>query len=343
MLALRKLTADTPGLTLCDIAPPAACADDEVLVRVHATGICGSDLHLAVWPGWPPERLPLTIGHEFSGVVLAAGAQAGLAVGTRVVARSEVHCGQCAACQRGDPEACTALGFIGVTHEGAFTETIKVRAAHCHALPADVDLATASLAEPLAVARCALRTADVQPGQTVLVLGPGSIGQAIALQALDLGAAQVVIAGLDDAPRLAQCQALGLHHTLDLAEDTLAAALPRLIGSASVDHVFEATGHPSSISDGLTVLGVGGVLTVCGVHFQHASIDTRLILKNRLQIRGSLGSTERDWLAVMAFMQRKGEALAPMITHRLPLREAEQGFALARSKAASKVLLMPDA
>ena len=105
MLALRKLTADTPGLTLCDIAPPAACADDEVLVRIHATGICGSDLHLADWPGWPAERLPLTIGHEFSGVVLAAGAQAGLAVGTRVVARSEVHCGQCAAFQRGDTEA----------------------------------------------------------------------------------------------------------------------------------------------------------------------------------------------------------------------------------------------
>lgn len=343
MLAVRKIDVNQP-LTLQDVPTPGTCGPDQVLIQIHATGICGSDLHLASWKDWPSERLPLTLGHEFSGVVTAVGANVQQpAVGARVVVQSEVHCGQCAACLRGDADHCAALGFIGVTHAGAFCSHIVVPAKSCLTLPDSLDLSIAALAEPLAVARCAIRTAQLQAGQSVLVLGPGSIGQAIAIQAQDLGARHVLVTGLNDDARLAQCRALGLDNTIDLAREPLAEAVQRLTGEATVQHVFEATGHPQSLSDGMGVLGVGGVLTVCGVHFQPASIDARLIVKNRLQLRGSLGSTTPDWQDVLAFMTRRGESLAPMITHRIPLREFDQGFELARSKAASKVLLLPEA
>lgn len=343
MLAVQKTDVNQP-LTLQQVDTPSQCRPGQVLIRIHATGICGSDLHLAHWTGWPAERLPLTLGHECSGVITALGdGVKDLALGDRVVVQSEVYCGQCPACQRGDAEDCAALGFIGVTHAGAFCSHIAVAAASCLRLPDALSLDIAALAEPLAVARCALRTAGLQAGDSVLVLGPGSIGQAIALQAQDLGARHVVVAGLDDAARLAQCQALGLPHTVDLAHDSLPQAWQRLTGEATMQHVFEATGHPQSITDGIALLGVGGVLTVCGVHFQPASVDTRLFVKNRLQMRGTLGSTTADWHEVLAFMDRRGDALAPMITHRVPLSAFEQGFALARSKAASKVLLVPEA
>ncbi|ARU06404.1 hypothetical protein CCO03_18625 [Comamonas serinivorans] len=343
MLAVQKTDVHQP-LTLQDVPTPQHCGPDQVLIQIHATGICGSDLHLAHWTGWPAERLPLTLGHEFSGVVTAVGERVRQpTVGARVVVQSDVVCGQCEACRRGDTARCAQLGFIGVTHAGAFCSHIAVAASSCLTLPDALDLDIAALAEPLAVARCALRTSGLQAGDTALVLGPGSIGQAIALQALDLGARHVVVAGLNDEARLAQCQALGLTHTVDLAHDTVPQALQRLTGEATVQHVFEATGHPQSIADGLGVLGVGGVLTVCGVHFQPATVDTRLIVMNRLQVRGSLGSATQDWHEVLAFMARRGADLAPMITHRVPLQAFERGFELARSKAASKVLLLPTA
>ena len=343
MLAVQKIDADQP-LTLQDVQTPSTCGPGQVLIQIHATGICGSDLHLAHWKGWPRERLPLTLGQEFSGVVTAIGAGVRHpSVGARVVVQSEVHCGQCAACQSGDADHCAALGFIGVTHAGAFCSHIVVAAKSCLTLPDSLDLSIAALAEPMAVGRSAIRTAELQADQTVLVLGPGSIGQAIAIQAQDLGARHVVVAGLNDEARLAQCHALGLDKTIDLASgESLAGALRRLTGEATVQHVFEATGHPQSLADGMGVLAVGGMLTVCGVHFQAASIETRLIVMNRLQLRGVLGSTPQDWQDVLAFMTRRGADLAPMITHRIPLREFDKGFELARSKAASKVLLLPE-
>jgi threonine dehydrogenase-like Zn-dependent dehydrogenase len=342
MLAIQKTDADQP-LKLQDVPTPSTCGPGQVLIQIHATGICGSDLHLAHWQGWPRERLPLTLGHEFSGVVTAVGADVRHPpVGARVVVQSEVHCGQCAACQSGDEARCAALGFIGVTHAGAFCSHIVVAAQSCLVLPDALDLSIAALAEPLAVARGALRTAELKAGQTALVLGPGSIGQAIAIQAQDMGARHVVVAGMNDEARLAQCRALGLDKTVDLARESLADALQRLTGEATVQHVFEATGHPQSLADGMASLAVGGALTVCGVHFQAASIEPRLIVMKRLQIRGSLGAIPQDWQDVLAFMTRRGADLAPMITHRIPLREFEQGFALAHSKAASKVLLLPE-
>lgn len=343
MLAVQKIDVNQP-LVLQDVPTPSTCGPGQVLIQIHATGICGSDLHLSHWKGWPRKILPLTLGHEFSGVVTAVGAGVQHpGVGARVVARSEVHCGRCAACQSGDVDNCAALGFIGVTHAGAFCSHIVLAAESCLTLPDSLDLSIAALAEPLAVGRSAIRVAQLKAGQTVLVLGPGSIGQAIAVQARDLGARHVVVAGLNDEARLAQCHVLGLDKTIDLASgESLADALLRLTGEATVQHVFEATGHPQSLIDGMRLLGVGGILTVCGVHFQPASIETNLIVNKRLQLRGVLGSTSQDWLDVIDFMTRRGTDLGPMITHRVPLGEFDMGFELARSKAASKVLLLPD-
>jgi len=177
----------------------------------------------------------------------------------------------------------------------------------------------------------------------VLVLGPGTIGQGIAVQAMLAGAGTVIVAGLNDTERLRQCQALGLENLADLAHETLADAVARCTGgNSTVDRVFEATGHPQSLADALQALAVGGVLTCSGIHFQNASLDVSHLVRKRLQIRGAYGSGPRDWEAVVRLLAKHGPRLAPMVTHRLPLSRIEEGFALARSKAASKVLVFPE-
>lgn len=345
MLALRK-AGPAPGLALQDVPEPPPCAAGEALVQVHATGICGSDLHIADWHAttfaWLADKLPVTMGHEFAGTVVAVGEDVrNVQIGDRVTVQPTLYCGRCAACLAGDAERCSAMGFLGVTREGAFCRQVKVPAASCYVLAPHVDLALAALAEPLAVAHNALHAGQVPPGATVLVLGPGTIGQGIAVQAM-LAGATVVVAGLNDAERLRQCQALGLEHVVDLAHETLADALVRCIGGTLVDRVFEATGHPQSVADALQVLAVGGVLTCSGIHFQNASLDVSHVVRKRLQIRGAYGSAPRDWDAVMRLLDQHGPQLAPMVTHRLPLARIEEGFALARSKAASKVLVFPE-
>ncbi len=343
MLSLRK-AAPVAGVVLEDAPRPAPCQPGEVLIEVHAVGICGSDLHIADWHtptfDWLRDKLPVTMGHEFSGTVAALPrGSTDLHLHQRVVVQPTLYCGQCQACCSAQPEHCSNLGFLGVTQDGAFTSLIKVPQANCYPIDDQVDLALAALAEPLAVAYNALQTGQVAHGATVLVLGPGTIGQGIAFQALKAGAGKVVVAGLHDPARLQTCRQLGLDALIDLASESLRAGLLRCIGEDAVDYVFEATGHPQSIADALTVLKVGGVLTCSGIHFETAQVDISQLVRKRLQIRGAYGSAHKDWLAVTQLLAQHGDALAPMVTHRLPLQQAAAGFALAKSKEASKVLI----
>jgi len=344
MLALRKCEP-VRGLALTDVEPRQECGPGEVLVKVYATGICGSDLHIDDWHegtlGWLRQSLPVTLGHEFSGIVVQAGSDvADLSPGMGVVVQPALYCSQCAACAAGRSDLCGSIGFVGITRDGAFSETVVVPAANCYTVPEGTDLALAALAEPLCVARNALNTGEVLDEATVLVLGPGTIGQGIALQAKLNGARTVIVAGLNDSPRLRRCLALGIDHVIDLAEDSLQDAIRRITGG-QVDRVFEATGAPGSIGNGLSVLRTGGILTCSGIHFDSAAVDISMLVRRRLQIRGAYSSVPADWTHVLGLLATHGERFRPMITHHLPLDRVLEGFALARTKDVSKVLVYP--
>ncbi|MGY4801164.1 zinc-dependent alcohol dehydrogenase, partial [Teichococcus aerofrigidensis] len=186
----------------------------------------------------------------------------------------------------------------------------------------------------------AVRLGGVGLGDTVLVLGPGTIGQGLALMARAAGAGRVVIAGRADAPRFAVLRRLGFTDLVDVAEAPLAEGVRALTGGA-VDVVLEATGHPPSVTEALGVLRRDGVLVVAGIHAAPLTLPLTDFVRNRHQLRASHGSARGTWDRVLALLARDPEGFRPMITHRLPLERGLEGFELSRQRAASKVILTP--
>ncbi len=344
MQSLRKIRPGH-GLELCDVPDASPPGAHEVRIRVLATGVCGTDLHIDEWtPSYHfmAARLPVTIGHEFSGCIDAVGAGVqGLAPGQLVCVRPSTTCGRCAACLAGDFDACTTRLGIGVARDGAFAPWVTVPARNCLPMPAGMPAAVAALAEPLSVSHEAVRAGGVRPGDRVLVLGPGNIGQGIALFARDAGARQVVVAGHGDAPRLDVLRRMGFDDLIDFAHTTMEAGLAPFVADGPFDVVIEATGAAAVIPPALQVLKPRGVLVITGIHAAPVAIDLAALVRRHHEIRGSYRAPEADWPKVVDFMTREQDVLAHMVTHRVPLNDALRGFALARDKVATKVMVLP--
>lgn len=341
MLALRK-TAPGFGLDLQEVPDAHPPGPNEVVVRVEAAGICGSDIHAYEWTAgydFMVPHLPLTLGHEFAGTVIRTGTGSGLPNGTRIAAIPFVACGACPRCRAADPRNCERREGIGLTRDGGFSGFVRIPAHCCVALPEGMDFEIGALAEPLGVGLEAVLTGEVAPGDTVLVLGPGTIGQAIALMARAAGAARVIVAGRADAPRFEVLRALGFDGLVDVAEAPLAKQVFPLTSGRPVDVVLEATGVPASLIDGMAVLRRGGIIVAAGIHAEALTLPLTDFVRMRHQLRATHGAARSTWDRVLALLSRDPETFRPMITHRLPLTRGIEGFELARQRAASKVML----
>lgn len=341
MLALRKTSAAF-GLEFQEIPDPPPPGPAEVVLRVDAVGICGSDVHAYEWTdgyGFMVPHLPLTMGHEFCGTIIRNGTGSGFAEGDRVAVIPFVFCGVCANCRAGDTRNCLKREGIGLTRDGGFQAEVRVPSRCCVALPSGLEAELAALTEPLGVGMQAVLTGEVGLGDTVLVLGPGTIGQAIALFARLAGAARVIVAGRADAPRFEVLRALGFTDLVDVAEGPLREQVLALTGGRAVDVVLEATGVPASINEGLAVLKKGGTIVAAGIHAAPLTLPLTDFVRMRHQLRASHGAERGTWDRVLAHLARDPESFRPMITHRLPLERGLEGFELARQRAASKVIL----
>lgn len=345
MLALRK-TAPLPGLSLDEIDEPGRPGAGEVLIEVAAVGICGSDVHVYDWNGsyeFMRSRLPVTLGHEFSGRIAAVGPEvSGLAEGQLVSAIPTIGCMKCTTCAAGFPQRCNFRRTIGLTSDGAFARFVRVPSLACVTLCEGTDPVLAALMEPLCVGDNAAEVGAVTAGDTVLVLGPGTIGQAIARAAAWRGATTIVVAGLNDTVRLETALQIGATHTIELATTPdLAAAFLALTGNRQADVVFEATGHPASINDGLSVLRKDGILVTAGIHAKLASVDLTSLVRNRQQIRGAHASKRAAWEVMARRLYETPEAVRPFVSMLLGLDEAIIGFERSRAREVSKVMLQP--
>lgn len=340
MLALQK-TRPEAGLELVEVPFPQAPGDGEVRVRVLATGICGSDLHVDDWTRsytFIAPALPVTLGHEFVGI-----AETGPLAGQRVVVRPSVTCGRCAACNTGHFDACESRTGIGMTRQGAFASHVLVPQRNCVPVPTGLPDRLAALAEPLSISMQALRIGGKVAGKRVLVMGPGTIGQGIAVLARRAGAAQVVVSGYEDEARFDALRRIGFDQLVDVATQALAEGCTPFLRGGAFDIVYEATGVPRTVNEALDLLHRNGIVVVTGIHATPLELDLTPLVRRQLQLRGSFRPPESDWPEVLALMAEIGEQLAPMVSHVLPLSRALEGFALAHGKHAGKVLLQPEA
>ena len=345
MLALQK-TKDAQGLELREVPEPPVPGAGEVLIKVAATGICGSDLAIDSWTdsyaGFMSPHLPVTLGHETAGTIAAIGA--GVSAGwmeRRVVVNPAVACGKCTACAADDPVGCLDRQPIGMVQNGAFASYFLAPADYCFLLPDQVPLELGALIEPLSVGAHALSVAGFKKGDRVLVFGPGPIGQGAAALARAFGAGEVAVVGLSDATRFATLRDMGFDLLFDLAEEGADGRLAAAAGTG-FDIVVEATGVPGVINQALGLLRPEGVLAIAGMSEQPASLDLMKLVKNRLQIRGVSRIPPAIWPPVIEAIAADPAGFAPLISHRLPLSRAMEGFALCRRGEASKVVLVPD-
>ncbi len=340
MRALRK-SAAAPGLTLDEVPIPAVGPGD-VLIEVMLAGVCGTDRHIEAWDGWAQRRIspPLVLGHEFVGRIAALGENVeGLALGERVSAEGHVACGRCRACRTGDAHICAHVKIIGVDRDGAFASFVSVPAGNVWRLDPRVPDHVAAIFDPLGNAVHTVMAAGVS-GKTVAVTGVGSIGLMAIPVARAVGAARVY--ATDVSPeKLDLARRLGADDVFDARDPETPAAIIARSGGEGIDVLLEMSGSAAAIDAGLGMLRNGGRAALLGI----PPDDVRLALAERIIFKGLtvLGINGRrmyeTWYQTEALVLGGRIDLAPILTHRLPLAEHANAFALVANASAAKVVL----
>ncbi len=309
-------------------------------MAVRTAALCGTDVHIA--HGTLAVRPPLVLGHELAGVVAALGAGvAGIRVGARITTETDAAvCGACAHCLAGDQHLCPRRTAIGTTSAGGFAEFVAVPAAGVHELPDHVDFASGALVEPLAVAvRAVVERAAIGPGESVVVIGPGTIGLLVAQVAAAMGA-EVTVAGLArHEARFRLARELGIQRTVVLdAPDELGAIAGGRDG-LGVDTVFECSGAPDALDAGVRLLRKGGrLVAVAFTGGRAVPLDVDTVVSRELAIIASRGKRPTCFRIAIDLLQDELVTLAPLISHRFPLDRWREAFEVA-GRSGTKVVL----
>ena len=335
-----------PGVEVRDVPVPEP-KPGWAQVRVKAVGICGSDVHAYEWTHgyeFMEKSLPLILGHEFSGTVVKVGqGVTNVKVGDRVFMGPGRGCGTCFYCRIGRPQNCLNRAGIGLFgNDGAMAEYVAVPADTLWTMPDNMSFEVGALCEPLAVSVNAVYVSGVRPGQTVVVLGPGPIGL-LAILALSAAGPRIAVTGTTaDGKRLEVARRLGADVEINVDKEDPVSAVMKLTGGFGADVVYEATGVPETIQQGLDMLRKGGVLVAIGIHARPAKLDLIDFVRSAKTIVGSYGQCGPSvWREEVEMLRRGDIDPTPIVSHRLPLDDAVKGFELARTKQAVKVLFTP--
>ena len=326
--------------------PLPALADDEVLVRVRACGICGSDVH--GYDGSTGRRIPpLVMGHEAAGEVERTGRGVlGFDRGDRVTFDSTVWCGTCEYCARGASNLCTNRRVLGVScgdyrRHGAFAEFVSVPGRILHRLPPAMPFEHAALIEAVSVAVHAVKRAAPRPDDTVAVIGCGMIGLLI-IQVLRHRGCKRTIAIEIDERRRALAARFGASATIQPASGSVAGEVRRLTDSRGADHVFEVVGHSGTVGDAVASVRRGGTVTLVGNLAPHVDLPLQAVVTGELTLLGSCASSG-EYPEAIDLVARGEIDVAPLISAVAPLAEGATWFSRLHTPNGGlmKVILRP--
>lgn len=338
MLALVK-TAPGPGLSLEHVPDPVPGIND-VLVRVHKTGICGTDLHIEAWDPWAARTIepPLIAGHEFVGEIVEVGSNVvDYHPGDMVSGEGHVTCGRCRHCLAGRRHLCANTVGLGVGRAGAFAEYVVLPMTNIwHHWPG-IDEEVAAIFDPFGNA---VHTALAFPvlGEDVLITGAGPIGLMAAAVVRHAGARFVVVSE-PNPTRRALALRMGATMVVDPARDDLGDVQRELGMVEGFDVALEMSGAPAAIRSAMDSMAHGGSIAILGIPTQDIRIDVNEIVFKLLTIRGIYGREMYETWYKMTVMLQSGLDIRPAITHRFGFRDHEAAFDAARSGDSGKVIM----
>lgn len=342
MKALRKLTRGPGHVEVVEIEEPRP-GPGEVLIRVHLAGVCGTDVHI-LHDLFPKVRPPVTLGHEFCGIVLEVGPGVeGWREGDRVTVESAAgFCGDCPHCLQGETQRCEERIAFGYARDGGFAQMVAARAEALHRLPQHVSFQEGALCEPLACATHAvLERSSLGPGNLAIVAGPGPIGLLIAQVARAAGARVLVVGTASDKERLALALRLGAEQGVLAQESDAGARVEEWTQGRGADLAFECSGTASSFSRCVEWVQKGGQVVQVGLLGRAASLDLDRVTFREVEIRGSFAHNRGSWEKAIQLLERRQVQLLPLVSGTYPLDEWQEAFQRFERREGLKYLLQP--
>lgn len=327
------------GLALCDVPKPVP-GKGELLVKVMAVGICGTDIH--IMEDQYPHSVPLVLGHEFTGRVVDTGKDVtGFNKEDQIIANNIIGCGHCEHCRKGNYVHCSEKRSIGINLNGGMAEYVIVPADHAMKVPESMkgnDIV--ALSEPVACCvRAVIQHTQIKPGDYVLVTGPGVIGL-ICAQLAKLCGARVIVSGTAaDKERLKLAEELGIDITVDNNE-----ALKKAVTDCTqhgVDIVFECSGNAKALAGAIELIRKQGVLTQVGLFGKEISVDIDTLVRKEIRLTGSFATAASTWDIMLKLFEQDVLRLEELVSARVPLASWKEGFKMFLKREGNKIFLIP--
>jgi L-iditol 2-dehydrogenase len=344
MKAVVKYALEDGCTEIRDVPIPAIGSTD-VLVRVEYIGICGSDIHMHHNNVSYPVDVPLILGHEFSGIIDKVGSEVEkFNVGDRVTAETHAeYCGKCIMCRTNNYHLCKDRKGYGFDVDGAYTRYVKVPERILHYVPENVSLREAALTEPLCVAyNVVVKNMTVNPGDIVVIIGPGPIGILASKMAQIAGASEIIVIGTTgDEKRLEKAKEYGATTVLNsMKEDPLLLIKEKNEGYGA-DVVIDAAGPAATLKLAIEAVRPNGIINKVAWGPGPVNYSLDKIIRKAVTLRGSFSHTWDIWEKSLQLLKSGQVNLSDIITHEFSIEEWEKGFKLIESKEGIKVLLKP--
>lgn len=344
MKAIQKSSAGE-GASIID-APIPAPSSHQVLVRIKATSICGTDIHIYNWDPWSAKRIkpPMIFGHEFSGEVVEIGSQVEhIVVGDHVSAETHIPCGGCFQCRTGQMHICKNVEILGVDRDGCFAEYIAVPEICCIKNDKSLPWEVASMQEPFGNATYTVSESNVA-GKSVAIFGDGPIGIFAVAIARAYGATNLIACGMQDF-RLGLIRRYNPDCVIDVTKQDVRAEIMEITKGEGVDIVLEMSGAERAIHDGFAVLRRGGTFSAFGIPSKPVQIEVaeEMIFKGIKILAINGRKMFQTWYEVANLLGSGRVDIKPVITHEFPLTKIDDAMAILNAKEikAGKIVLKP--
>ncbi len=338
MKALVKAKAEK-GLWMQDVPEPEV-GDNDVLIKIKKTAICGTDIHIYQWDEWSQKTIPVPmhVGHEFAGEVVRFGKNVkGHTVGERVSGEGHIVCGHCRNCKAGHRHLCINTKGVGVNRPGCFAELLSIPAENVFPLPDGVSDDEAAILDPLGNAVHTALSFDLI-GEDVLITGAGPIGIMAGAIANHVGARHTVITDVNEY-RMDLARKLGLKNVVDSRKQKLPDVMKALGMTEGFDVGLEMSGNPQAFNDMIANVKMGAKLALLGILPPNTTIPWSNVIFKALTLKCIYGREIFETWYKMCAMLTSGLDIKPIITHRYPVKDFKEGFEIMSSGKSGKVIL----